>query len=186
MTKIAVIGLGYAGIAGGSCFACRARPSIGFFIFDRKRVEELRSGHDGREVAPTDLAQKNLRLDHEPSGLAEADFYIVTVRTPIDGTRRPDLGAVLSASETVGTVLKKGDIVVYEFDRVPGAIEEECLPIFEKKSGLKGGQEFAVGAIRPKGSIRVISSIVLKLSSKWYLRRTRARWISSRTCMVRW
>ena len=143
--KIAVIGLGYVGLPVAAAFARSGTSVIGFDI-DRKRVEELRSGHDRTlEVAPTDLAQKNLRLDHEPSGLTEADFYIVTVPTPIDGTRRPDLGAVLSASETVGTVLKKGDIVVYESTVYPGAIEEECLPILEKKSGLKGGQDFAVG-----------------------------------------
>ena len=77
--------------------------------------------------------------------LAEADFYIVTVPTPIDGARRPDLGAVLSASDTVGKVLKRGDIVVYESTVYPGTIEEECLPVLEKKSGLAGGRDFTVG-----------------------------------------
>ncbi len=77
--------------------------------------------------------------------LAGADFYIVTVPTPIDGARRPDLGAILSASDTVGKVIKRGDIVVYESTVYPGAIEEECLPILEKRSGLTGGRDFTVG-----------------------------------------
>ena len=89
-----------------------------------------------------DLKQKSLRFDHEPSGLAGSDFYIVTVPTPIDGARRPDLGAMLSASAIVGGVLKRGDIVVYESTVYPGAIEEECLPVLEKNSGLAGGPRF--------------------------------------------
>jgi UDP-N-acetyl-D-galactosamine dehydrogenase len=143
--KIAVIGLGYVGLPAAVAFARSGAPVIGFDI-DRKRVEELRLGHDHtREVEPADLKQKTLRFDHEPSCLAEADFYIVTVPTPIDGTRRPDLGAILLASDTVGKVLKRGDIVVYESTVYPGAIEEECLPILEKTSGLPGGRDFTVG-----------------------------------------
>jgi UDP-N-acetyl-D-glucosamine/UDP-N-acetyl-D-galactosamine dehydrogenase len=143
--KIAVIGLGYVGLPAAVAFARSGVPVIGFDI-DRKRVEELRSGHDHtREVEPADLKEKALRFDHEPLCLAEADFYIVTVPTPIDGTRRPDLGAILLASDTVGKVLKRGDIVVYESTVYPGAIEEECLPILEKTSGLEGGRDFTVG-----------------------------------------
>src|SRR5204863_6635188 len=97
------------------------------------------------EVAADDLKHASLRFDHEPSRLAEADFYIVTVPTPIDSARRPDLGAIMSASDTVGKVLKPGDIVVYESTVYPGAIEEECLPVLEKKSGLAGGRDFTVG-----------------------------------------
>src|SRR5262249_55917064 len=88
---------------------------------------------------------KNLRFDHDPSGLADADFYIVTVPTPIDDARRPDLGAILFASAIVGDVLKGGDIVVYESTVYPGTIEEECLPVLEKKSALAGGRDFTVG-----------------------------------------
>lgn len=143
--KIAVIGLGYVGLPVAAAFARSGVAVIGFDI-DRKRVAELRSGHDRtREVVPADLAQKTLRFDHDPSRLSEADFYIVTVPTPIDATRRPDLGAVLSASNTVGSVLKKGDIVVYESTVYPGVVEEECLPVLEKKSGLKGRHDFTVG-----------------------------------------
>jgi UDP-N-acetyl-D-galactosamine dehydrogenase len=143
--KIAVIGLGYVGLPVAVAFARSGGPVIGFDI-DRKRVDELRSGQDRtREVDLADLKQATLRFDYEPSGLAEADFYIVTVPTPIDGARRPDLGAMLSASDILGKVLKRGDIVVYESTVYPGAIEEECLPVLEKKSGLAGGRDFTVG-----------------------------------------
>jgi UDP-N-acetyl-D-galactosamine dehydrogenase len=143
--KIAVIGLGYVGLPVAVAFARSGAPVMAFDI-DRKRVDELRAGHDRTlEVAQADLKQASLRFDHEPARLAEADFYIVTVPTPIDGARRPDLGAVLSASETVGKVLKRGDIVVYESTVYPGTIEEECLPVLEKNSGLTGGRDFTVG-----------------------------------------
>ena len=143
--KIAVIGLGYVGLPVAVAFARSGAPVVGFDI-DRKRVDELRSGRDRtREVDPAHLKQAGLRFDHDPSGLADSDFYIVTVPTPIDGARRPDLGAILSASAIVGDALKRGDIVVYESTVYPGAIEEECLPILEKKSGLAGGRDFAVG-----------------------------------------
>ena len=143
--KIAVIGLGYVGLPVAVAFARSGAPVVGFDI-DRKRVDELRSGRDRtREVDPAHLKQTSLRFDHDPSGLADSDFYIVTVPTPIDGARRPDLGAILSASAIVGDALKRGDIVVYESTVYPGAIEEECLPVLEKKSGLAGGRDFAVG-----------------------------------------
>ena len=112
--KIGVVGLGYVGLPVAVAFACSGAQVIGFDI-DRKRVDELRSGHDHTlEVSSASLKQECLRFDHEPSGLAEADFYIVTVPTPIDGARRPDLGAIYSASEIVGKLLSRGDIVVYE------------------------------------------------------------------------
>ena len=126
-------------------FARTGAAVVGFDI-DQDRVDELRSGHDRTlEVTPADLKQATLRFENEPSSLTDADFYIVTVPTPIDGARRPDLGAILSASDTVGKVIKRGDIVVYESTVYPGAIEEECLPILEKRSGLTGGRDFTVG-----------------------------------------
>jgi UDP-N-acetyl-D-galactosamine dehydrogenase len=120
-------------------------PVVGFDI-DRSRVDELRLGQDRtREVEPGDLSQPSLRYTHQPGDLAGADFYIVTVPTPIDATRRPDLGAVLAASDTVAGVLKRGDIVVYESTVYPGAVEEDCLPLLERKSGLMGARDFTVG-----------------------------------------
>ncbi len=143
--KIAVIGLGYVGLPVAVAFARSGVPVVGFDI-DKKRVEELTSGHDRtREVEPADLRQKSLAYEYEPARLREADFYIVTVPTPIDEAHRPDLGAMLSASATVAAVLKKGDIVVYESTVYPGAVEEDCLPVLEKKSGLKAGVDFTVG-----------------------------------------
>ena len=143
--RIAVVGLGYVGLPVATAFARSGVPVIGFDI-DRKRVDELRAGHDRTlEVASADLSQANLKFEYDSARLAEADFYIVTVPTPIDSARRPDLGAVLAASATVGQVLKRGDIVVYESTVYPGTIEEECLPVLEKKSGLAGGRDFTVG-----------------------------------------
>ena len=126
-------------------FARTGATVVGFDI-DHNRVDELRLGRDRTlEVTPADLEQETLRFEHEPVYLVDADFYIVTVPTPIDGAHRPDLGAILSASGTVGKVIKPGDIVVYESTVYPGAIEEECLPILEKRSGLTGGRDFTVG-----------------------------------------
>ena len=142
--KIAVIGLGYVGLPVAVAFA-RAAPVIGFDI-DRARVDELRAGRDRtREVDAADLAQPNLACTSDPAALAGADFYIVTVPTPIDAANRPDLSAMLSASKTVGHALKRGDIVVYESTVYPGAVEEDCVPVLENASGLKCGGDFTVG-----------------------------------------
>jgi UDP-N-acetyl-D-galactosamine dehydrogenase len=118
---------------------------IGFDI-DRSRLDELRAGHDRtREVDPSDLRLPTLRFEDNARELAGADFYIVTVPTPIDAARRPDLRALLGASETVGKVLKPGDIVVYESTVYPGAIEDDCVPVLAKASGLAAGRDFTVG-----------------------------------------
>lgn len=143
--KIAVIGLGYVGLPVAAAFARSGVPVIGFDI-DRKRIEELRSGHDRtHEVAKPDLALPALNYTHDAAALKAADFYIVTVPTPVDEKRLPDMGAVFGASKTVGAALKKGDIVVYESTVYPGAVEEDCVPILEKISGLRGGADFTVG-----------------------------------------
>ena len=143
--KIAVIGLGYVGLPVAVAFARSGVPVTGFDI-NAKRIGELQSGHDHtREVEPADLAQPTLRYESDPARLAGADFYIVTVPTPIDDANRPDLGAMLSASRSVGSSLKRGDIVVYESTVYPGAVEEECIPVLEKSSGLKAGPDFSVG-----------------------------------------
>jgi UDP-N-acetyl-D-galactosamine dehydrogenase len=118
---------------------------VGFDI-DARRIAELREGRDRtREVDPKELQLSTLRLTSDPAELKAADFYIVTVPTPIDGARRPDLAALLSASKTVGHVLAPGDIVVYESTVYPGAIEEDCLPVLEQHSKLAGGRDFTVG-----------------------------------------
>jgi len=143
--KIAVIGLGYVGLPVAVAFAKSGVPVVGFDI-NPVRIAELKGGHDRtREVAPADLAQATLTYAGDVALLKESDFYIVTVPTPIDSKRRPDLGAMLAASGTVGGALKRGDIVVYESTVYPGAVEEECVPILEKKSGLAAGRDFTVG-----------------------------------------
>jgi UDP-N-acetyl-D-galactosamine dehydrogenase len=143
--KIAVIGLGYVGLPVAVAFARSGGPVAGFDI-NAKRIGELRAGHDRtREVEPADLKLLALSYESDPARLADSDFYIVTVPTPIDEARRPDLSAMLAASKTVGTALKRGDIVVYESTVYPGAVEEECIPILEKFSGLKAGPDFSVG-----------------------------------------
>jgi len=142
---IAVIGLGYVGLPVAVAFARSGAAVVGFDI-DAKRVEELRAGHDRtHEVEPGELAQASLVYASEPSALKQADFFIVTVPTPIDTANRPDLGAMLAASRTVGGVLKKGDIVVYESTVYPGAVEDDCMPVLEEVSGLKAGRDFTVG-----------------------------------------
>jgi UDP-N-acetyl-D-galactosamine dehydrogenase len=142
--KIAVIGLGYVGLPVAVAFARSGVPVIGFDI-DASRIKELRAGHDRtREVEPADLGQPTLTFESDADKLTPADFYIVTVPTPIDQANRPDLRALLGASETVGQVLGRGDIVVYESTVYPGAIEEDCLPVLERASGLKAGADFAL------------------------------------------
>ncbi len=143
--KLAVIGLGYVGLPVAVAFARQGSSVIGFDI-DPVRIEELKTGHDRTgEVDPRDLAQPRLTLTATGDELAAADFYIVTVPTPIDAARRPDLTALLRASQTVGAVLKQGDIVVFESTVYPGATEEECIPALEERSGLLAGGDFTVG-----------------------------------------
>ena len=143
--KIAVIGLGYVGLPVAVAFARSGAPVIGFDI-NAERIAELGRGADRtREVEPADLKHASLQLTTDPSALKAADFFIVTVPTPIDDNRRPDMRALVAASETAGRALKRGDIVVYESTVYPGATEEDCLPILERASGLKGGRDFTVG-----------------------------------------
>jgi UDP-N-acetyl-D-glucosamine/UDP-N-acetyl-D-galactosamine dehydrogenase len=143
--KIAVIGLGYVGLPVAVAFARKGFDVVGFEI-DNTRIEELQRGEDRtREVSPADLKTKSLKITGDAEALRSADFFIVTVPTPIDDALAPDLGAVKSASRTVGRVLKRGDIVVYESTVYPGCTEEDCAPILEAESGLKSGADFTLG-----------------------------------------
>jgi UDP-N-acetyl-D-galactosamine dehydrogenase len=143
--KIAVIGLGYVGLPVAVAFAREGFVVVGFDI-DSVRIRELGEGLDRtREVETTDLTHPSLKFTCDTEALHASDFFIVTVPTPIDTARRPDLGAMFGASEIVGSVLKKGDIVVYESTVYPGAVEEECMPRLEQRSGLKAGLDFHVG-----------------------------------------
>ncbi|NBB81449.1 MAG: Vi polysaccharide biosynthesis UDP-N-acetylglucosamine C-6 dehydrogenase TviB [Verrucomicrobia bacterium] len=142
---IAVIGLGYVGLPLAVEFA-KKREVIGFDI-NRDRVVELGDGHDATlEVGSDELSEaKHLRFTSEPDDLKEARIFIVTVPTPIDAHKRPNLTPLHKASETVGRVLKKGDIVIYESTVFPGATEEECVPVLEAVSGLRFNEDFYCG-----------------------------------------
>ncbi|ANP46804.1 nucleotide sugar dehydrogenase [Candidatus Viadribacter manganicus] len=143
--RIAVIGLGYVGLPAAVAFARKGFSVIGFEI-DASRVAELREGKDRtREVTPEELKSLDLYVTTDVEDLKRADFFIVTVPTPIDDALVPDLSAVHGASHTVGKALKKGDIVVYESTVYPGCTEDECGPILEKASGLKSGVDFTLG-----------------------------------------
>jgi UDP-N-acetyl-D-galactosamine dehydrogenase len=135
--KIAV-GLGYVGLPVG--FA-RTGASVVRFNIDPQRVAEIAAGENRtREVAADDLRRADVRWTADPRELRAADFFIVTLQ-PIDGQLRPDLAALLKASEPVDGALKRDDIVVYESTIKPGATEEECLPVLETISGLAAGYE---------------------------------------------
>jgi UDP-N-acetyl-D-galactosamine dehydrogenase len=142
---IAVIGLGYVGLPVAVSFARAGTRVVGFDI-DERRIAELRGGHDRtREVEPADLKLKALSLASDSAQLKDADFFIVTVPTPIDNANRPDLRALFGASETVGRAMRKGAVVVYESTVYPGCIEEDCMPVLERVSGLRAGIDFTVG-----------------------------------------
>ncbi|XOJ28793.1 Vi polysaccharide biosynthesis UDP-N-acetylglucosamine C-6 dehydrogenase TviB [Paracoccus sp. SJTW-4] len=142
---LAVIGLGYVGLPLAVEFGKR-RKVIGFDIKE-DRIEELRTGTDRTlEVPAEELAEgKHLRFTSDPEALREARIFIVTVPTPIDVHKRPDLTPLLRASETVGQALKPGDIVIYESTVYPGATEEDCVPVLERVSGLRFNVDFFCG-----------------------------------------
>ena len=142
---IAVIGLGYVGLPLAVEFG-KARPVIGFDI-NASRIDALRVGHDATlEVSNDELATADqLAFTSDPADLAAASIYIVTVPTPIDAHKRPDLTPLLKASEMLGGVLKRGDIVIYESTVYPGATEEDCVPVLERASGLTFNVDFFAG-----------------------------------------
>ena len=143
--SIAIIGLGYVGLPIAIAFARAGFRVIGFDI-NPVRIAELAEGWDRTgEISRDELTTTALTLTTTPEALKAADFFIVTVPTPIDEARRPDLSLVLQAADAVGQALKRGDIVVFESTVYPGATEEECIPVLERVSGLKAGQDFGVG-----------------------------------------
>jgi len=149
--KIAVIGLGYVGLPLAVEFGKKFQV-LGFDI-NQARVDELNGGHDATlEVEDVDLQDAltsvdgaGLKLTTNLEEIKESNIYIVTVPTPIDQFKRPDLSPLVKASETVGKVISKGDIVIYESTVYPGATEEDCIPVVEKVSGLKFNVDFFAG-----------------------------------------
>ncbi len=143
--KLSVVGLGYVGLPLAVEFG-RKRSVLGFDI-NQRRIDELKAGNDFTlETTSEELAAaKHLSYTTNLDDLLACNCYIVTVPTPIDAHKRPDLTPLIKASETVGKVLKKGDIVIYESTVYPGCTEEDCVPVLEKHSGFKFNQDFFCG-----------------------------------------
>jgi UDP-N-acetyl-D-glucosamine/UDP-N-acetyl-D-galactosamine dehydrogenase len=170
--KIAIIGLGYVGLPLAVEFA-KKRPVIGFEI-SKTRIKELNEGHDPTlEIEDEDLqsvlinehanTERGLYLTDELNLIKDCEIYIVAVPTPTDKNNRPNLTPLIKASETVGRVISKGDIVIYESTVYPGATEEDCLPVVEEVSGLKYNLDFFAGyspeRINPGDKIHTLTSI---------------------------
>lgn len=174
--KIAVIGLGYVGLPLARLFATKY-PVVGFDIHEG-RIHELNIGHDSTLEVEDDVLQAVL-VQHNPhyevlntglycsnqlEDIKEANIYIVTVPTPVDKHNKPDLTPLYKASETVGNVLKKGDIIIYESTVYPGVTEDECVPVLERISGLKFNQDFYAGyspeRINPGDKERTVDKII--------------------------
>lgn len=166
-TKIAVIGLGYVGLPVALNFAKKVKV-IGFDI-NNERIQLLNNKTDpSKELATSEFEGCDIEFTSTADKLKEATFFIIAVPTPIDEHNSPNLNALLSASKTVGQVLKKGDYVVYESTVYPGCTEEECIPILEKTSNLSLKRDFKVGyspeRINPGDKEHTISNIVKVVS----------------------
>ncbi len=163
MKKIAIIGLGYVGLPLAVEFG-KIRLVVGFDIA-ASRIQQLKNGKDvTNECSARDLGLANfLSFSNDVADIQDAQIYIVTVPTPIDNVNRPDLRPLRAASKTVGSVLKKGDIVIFESTVFPGATEEICVPMLEKNSGLKFNKDFSCGyspeRINPGDKVNTLTTI---------------------------
>ncbi|WP_320003147.1 nucleotide sugar dehydrogenase [Shiella aurantiaca] len=162
MDTIAIIGLGYVGLPLAVEFA-KKYATIGFDIH-HARINELTSGYDRTlEVESEKLKAVKITYTNELEVLKQANVFIMTVPTPVDEFKRPDLTPLIKASETVGKVLKRGDIVVYESTVYPGCTEEDCIPVLERVSGLKYNVDFFAGyspeRINPGDKLHTVSKI---------------------------
>ena len=166
--KIAIIGLGYVGLPLAVEFG-KQLPTVGFDI-NTHRVAELRAGTDHTlETTPEELASAvQLHVTADRNDLADCNVYIITVPTPVDGSNQPDLSPLVSASDLVGSVLCRNDVVIYESTVYPGATEEACVPVLEHKSGLRFNVDFFAGyspeRINPGDKQRRLTNI-LKITS---------------------
>ena len=144
-TKLAVIGLGYVGLPLAVEFG-KQRPTVGFDI-NTRRIDALRAGHDSTlEVDDAEIKSTGgLSFTEKLDDIADCNVYVVTVPTPIDAHKRPDLSLLIKASEMIGKVLKAGDVVIYESTVYPGATEEDCVPVLERVSGLRFNEDFFAG-----------------------------------------
>ncbi len=165
-TKICVVGLGYVGLPLARLFSTKY-PTIGFDM-NQQRVNALMAGHDATLEVSDELLQDAIgnhgfRCTTDMEEIKQCNFYVVAVPTPVDLNNRPDLTPLLGASETVGKVISKGDVVVYESTVYPGVTEEECLPVVEKVSGLKFNVDFYAGyspeRINPGDKLHTVEKI---------------------------
>ena len=163
---ICIIGLGYVGLPLARLFSTKY-PTIGYDL-NKERVSALMSGHDATNEVSDDLLQEaigrqGLRCTSDLDEIRSANIYVVAVPTPVDANNRPDLQPLLAASEVVGQVISKGDIVVYESTVYPGVTEEECLPVIERVSGLKLNVDFFAGyspeRINPGDKLHTVEKI---------------------------
>lgn len=165
MIKIAIIGLGYVGLPLAHAFAGKY-PVIGFDIA-QDRIDELASGQDRTlelsELQVTEAIENGMQFTCNSNDIADCNIYIVTVPTPIDKNKRPDLTPLIKASETIGKILKNDDIVIYESTVYPGATEEDCVPVLEKYSGLTFNKDFFCGyspeRINPGDKVHTVTKI---------------------------
>jgi UDP-N-acetyl-D-galactosamine dehydrogenase len=162
--SIAVIGLGYVGLP--LALALSSKYHVIGFDIDISRIEQLKTGHDLTLQSTTEeiLAASQLALSNELSALKNCTVFIITVPTPVDDQKKPDLKPLLKASEMVGTILKSGDLVIYESTVYPGCTEEDCVPVLEKASGLKFNTDFYCGyspeRINPGDKINTLTKII--------------------------
>lgn len=168
--RIGVLGLGYVGLPVALAFAEKFPETVGFDV-KQSRVAELREGYDvTAEVSREELRASSLRLSCDPADLVGVTFFVVTVPTPIDESKRPDLTAMIRASETVGRALRPGGVVVYESTVYPGVTEEVCGPVLERVSGLRCGVDFTLGyspeRINPGDKEHTLSRIVKVVSGQ--------------------
>lgn len=163
--KIAVIGLGYVGLPLARLFSTKYK-TVGFDM-NQRRVDSLMTGHDATLEVADDLLQEAIangfKCTTDIEEIRDCNFYVVAVPTPVDSNNRPDLRPLYGASETIGKVISKGDIVVYESTVYPGVTEEECLPVVEKVSGLKFNEDFFAGyspeRINPGDKLHTVEKI---------------------------
>ena len=165
-TKICVIGLGYVGLPLARLFSTKY-PTIGFDM-NQRRVDALMAGHDATlevadEILQEAIGKYGFRCTTDLDAIRDCNFYVVAVPTPVDENNRPDLRPLWGASETVGKVISKGDVVVYESTVYPGVTEEECLPVVERTSGLKFNEDFFAGyspeRINPGDKLHTVEKI---------------------------
>ena len=169
-TTVAVVGMGYVGLPLALAFG-RIMPTVGFDVVEAK-IKAYQQGYDptGEMEEELFMGASQLSYTTDPADIARADFIVVAVPTPVDNAHRPDLTPVIKASETVGQNMQRGSVVIFESTVYPGVTEEECVPILERESGLKCGDDFKVGyspeRVNPGDKVHRLETIVKVVSGQ--------------------